>query len=112
MRHLQFSKGVYMFLEDLQKAEATGEEIEFSYKFKKNLKIVMGKPTLQIEEFKKVVETEIEEDLDRDDDNEYLVDYDVNTLLLYIYIQFDESEAKAISSIREEEEDKLQKFFN
>lgn len=46
----------------------------------------MGKPTLQIEEFKKVVETEIEEDLDRDDDNEYLVDYDVNTLLLYIYI--------------------------
>jgi hypothetical protein len=39
MRHLQFSKGIYMFLEDLQSGEDSMEGVEFSYKFGKNLKI-------------------------------------------------------------------------
>lgn len=39
MRHLQFSRGIYMFLDDLKMAESLPEDVEFSYKFSKNLKI-------------------------------------------------------------------------
>ncbi len=38
MKHLQFSKGSYLFLEDLKNAEDMIDP-EFSYKFKKDLKI-------------------------------------------------------------------------
>jgi hypothetical protein len=43
MRHLQFSQGRYMFLEDLQKAQHC-ENVEFSYKFKNDLKIQRPQP--------------------------------------------------------------------
>lgn len=38
MKHLIFSKGKYLFLEDLQNSYQD-IDVEFSYKFKKNLKL-------------------------------------------------------------------------
>lgn len=37
LRHLEFSRGTFLFLEDLRKQEE--EAVEFSYKFNSNLKI-------------------------------------------------------------------------
>ncbi|TNV85531.1 hypothetical protein FGO68_gene8318 [Halteria grandinella] len=148
MRHLQFSKGVYMFLEDLKKAEALPEDVEFSYKFDDNLKIHRDQPEKHlvgssfeeqilseqrhkakresIENFKRIEEqimqnkrggnfnqmtfgnagapqgdaigrmpTEIDEELDERDDDGVFDD------------EMDESESKAIESLREEEYNKL-----
>jgi hypothetical protein len=39
MKHLQFSKGTFLFLDDLRTAEHLTEDVEFSYKFKQDLRI-------------------------------------------------------------------------
>lgn len=44
MKHLQFSKGIYLFLDDLKAAENIFDDIEFSYKFNKNLKLKSPTP--------------------------------------------------------------------
>jgi hypothetical protein len=38
-KHMEFSKGIYLFLEDLEKAE---DDNKFSYHFKKDLKLGGG----------------------------------------------------------------------
>lgn len=98
MRHLQFSKGIYMFLEDLQQAEHSVDE--FSYKFGQNLKLGTAEsiPKESPANFKQIQEQlmkrhsggdgtfgavrqaspEIEEDLNRDDDSD-MVSVVINT---------------------------------
>ena len=44
MKHLQFSQGKYLFLDDLKAADNIFEDIEFSYKFNKNLKLSSPTP--------------------------------------------------------------------
>ena len=39
MKHLQFSKGTYLFLDDLRTADHLKDDVEFSYKFKPDLRI-------------------------------------------------------------------------
>ena len=39
MKHLQFSKGTFLFLDDLKTAEHLTDDVEFSYKFKQELRI-------------------------------------------------------------------------
>ena len=43
VKHLQFSKGKHLFLEDLKSAEEI--DVEFSYKFGKALRIERGEKT-------------------------------------------------------------------
>lgn len=105
MKHLQFSKGTYLFLEDLRAAEEQ-IDIEFSYKFGKNLKMGQNKSQQElnkeanIEEFLQIQnnlknqsvqkvndDDDIEEEFERDEDDE----------------EIDDMELKEIENIREEE---------
>lgn len=129
MKHLTFSKGQYLFLEDLQEAN---DLCQFSYKFEKNLKLGNAfLPPLHKnkaeEESKMEVQTnydkmmsnmkqsanlasvdvgqtggdsDIEEDLERDGDDTEVRSYENNLL------QLEDMEMQYIEQIRNEEETK------
>lgn len=73
MRHLLFSRGMYMFLDDLKQAEELPDDIEFSYKFKDDLKIQREHPQLHTLEGafpKKTAKTErVQEDFRKIEDS-------------------------------------------